>query len=215
MADNTHRFFVDESGRVHETSVSETLSRLVDFFPEVELASMEAEIMVERCHRLLAIERDARWAPFGLTGSRFILLRSLYSSEDRRMNMGQIAAQMNLEPNNVTQLVAALVAQGWVKKEADATDKRVIYACMTPAGEDLFTTAMEDGAERIRHAFSVLSVREREHLSHLLSKVRMHLLANASRLEEDHSSDRNRVASRSPSSRRRRNRASPETKPRS
>ena len=39
----------------------------------------------------------------------------------------------------------------------------------------------------------MLDDRERQNLSHLLAKVRMHLLANASRLDEDHSSDQNRV----------------------
>jgi DNA-binding MarR family transcriptional regulator len=189
-----HQFFVDDGGRLHESSVHDTLERLLILFPDIEPSSLEAEIAIERCHRLLALERDAGWAPLGLTGSRFVLLRNLYSSPDKRLSMGQIAARMNLEANNVTQLIAALVSQGWVTKENDRADKRVIYACITPDGEELFVRAMEDNAERIEHAFSVLSSRERLNLSHLLSKVRMHLLANASRLDGDHPMDRNRAA---------------------
>jgi DNA-binding MarR family transcriptional regulator len=155
---------------------------------------MEAEIMLERCHRLLALERDGQWAPLGLTGSRFILLRLLYTTPDKRLSMGQIAAQMNLEPNNVTQLIASLVRQGLVNKENDLADKRVIYANLTRDGEDVFLRAMRENAERVADALGVLNEHERQQLGHLLTKVRMHLLANASRLEEDHSSDSNRVA---------------------
>jgi hypothetical protein len=53
---------------------------------------------------------------------------------------------------------------------------------------------MEAGARRTKQALDVLDDRERQNLSHLLAKVRMHLLANASRLDEDHSSDKNRVS---------------------
>ena len=192
-----YRFFVDESGHLHESSVHESLTRLFEVFPEIEPRSMEAEIMLERCHRLLALERDAQWAPLGLTGSRFILLRQLYVAPDKRLNMGQIAAQMNLEPNNVTQIIAALVQQGLVRKEQDVTDKRVVYANLTPEGEALFERTMRDNAERIRHAFAVLEERERQTLTHLLTKVRMHLLADATRVQQDHPSDSNRLTSRS------------------
>jgi MarR family 2-MHQ and catechol resistance regulon transcriptional repressor len=188
-----YQFFVDGSGRLHESSVHDGLRMLFEVYPTLDLVSMEAEIMLERCHRLMALERDALWEPLGLTGSRFILLRLLYAAESQRLTMGQIAAQMNLEPNNVTQLVAWLVAQGLVQKEAASTDKRVTYAVLTPEGMKLFLTAMEAGARRTQQALDVLDDRERQNLSHLLTKVRMHLLANASRLDEDHSSDKNRI----------------------
>ena len=193
---------MDESGRLHESSVHESLVRLFEVYPEIDLVSMEAEIMLERCHRLMALERDSLWVPLGLTGSRFILLRLLYAAEGKRLTMGQIATQMNLEPNNVTQLVASLVTQGLVRKESDSSDKRVTKTVLTAEGEELFLTAMEAGAERTRHSLSVLDPRERQTLGHLLTKVRMHMLANASRLEEDHSSDRNRLAFKAPNSKR-------------
>jgi MarR family 2-MHQ and catechol resistance regulon transcriptional repressor len=189
-----NQFFVDESGRLHESSVYESLQKLYDVYPTLDLVSMEAEIMLERCHRLMALERDTQWAPLGLTGSRFILLRILYAAEDRRLTMGQISSQMNLEPNNVTQLVGALVTQGLVRKAQAGSDKRVIFAMLTPDGEDVFLRAMESSARRVDQALGVLDDRERLNLTHLLAKVRMHLLANASQLDEDHSSDQNRMS---------------------
>ena len=127
---------MDESGRLHESSVYESLRKLFEVYPALDLTSMEAEIMLERCHRLIALERDALWAPLGLTGSRFILLRLLYASADRRLAMGQIAAQMNLEPNNVTQLVGSLVTLGLIRKETASTDRRVTFAVLTSEGEE-------------------------------------------------------------------------------
>lgn len=190
----THQFFVDGDGKVHETSVFEAVSRLAELFPEVNPSALEAELMLERCHRLLALERDTQWAPYGLTGSRFILLRMLHSTQGGRLSMGHIAAQMNLEPNNVTQLVDSMVRQGLVRRQPAEDDKRVIYATLTQEGEELFTQVMSEGAARIERAFSVLNQREQQALSSLLSKVRMNLLTDASRLEdEDHSSDHNRA----------------------
>lgn len=191
-----HDFFVDESGRLHESAVHEILARLYTVYPSFDVISVEAETMLERCHRLLALEREALWAPLGLSGSRFLLLRLLYSSPGQRQTMGQIATHLNLEPNNITQLVSSMVDQGLVRKEKDRLDKRVIYAELTPEGEQRFVAAMAAIEELTRITLGVLDTRERQTLSHLLTKVRMHLLANASRLEEDHSTDRNALVNR-------------------
>lgn len=192
-----HQFFVDSDGRLRETPVSDVVAHLRELFPALDADSLEAEIMVERTHRLLAADRDAQWAPHGLTGSRFIILRNLYTAAHGRLSMGQIASVMNLEPNNITQLVGALEREGLVQRRTAEEDRRVIFASITPKGEALFNRVMLEGSERATHAFSVLSPRERQTLSHLLSKVRMHLLANASSLDADHPSDNNRAARRS------------------
>ena len=188
-----HRFLVDGQGRLHETSVSESVARLHDTFPEVDMSAFEAETMLERTHRLLALMRDTEWSQFGLTGSRFILLRLLYVSPSKRLTMSEIAAHMNLGQNGATQLVDAMCDAGLVRREPGGEDRRVIYAGLTPKGSSLFERVLPLTAQRVERVWAPLTRNEREVMRHLLAKVRMHLLATEGLLEEDHSSDTGRA----------------------
>ena len=196
MAGVNQRFFVDSKGRIHEASVSESVARLKEMFPEIDPSAIETQTMMERAHRLLANAREAEWSQWGLTGSRFILLRLLYSAPARRQTMSEIASHMNLGPNSVTQLIDAMAKGGLVQRETASEDKRVIYASLTEKGEALFAQVMPQTAKRVAQAFAPLSANERDILRHLLAKLRMHLLSNEALLEEDHPSDSSRGAPR-------------------
>jgi DNA-binding MarR family transcriptional regulator len=188
-----HRFEVDGKGRIHETSVSESMTRLQEMFPDIDRSALETQIMLERSHRLLANGRDAQWSEFGLTGSRYILLRLLYVSPSKRLTMGEIAANMNLGQNGVTQLVDAMADAGLVERKPGDEDRRVINANLTDKGAALFELVLPLTAKRIERAWAPLSQNERELLSHLLAKLRMHLLANEALLEDDHPSDQGQL----------------------
>jgi len=99
------QFVVAEDGGVYEASVRDTVNKLKELFPEIDPTSLEANLMLERSHRLLADQRESHWARYGLTGRRFILLRLLYTSHRKHLSMSEIATEMHLGMNNVTQLV--------------------------------------------------------------------------------------------------------------
>jgi MarR family 2-MHQ and catechol resistance regulon transcriptional repressor len=153
-------------------------------FPELDAAAWEAQVMLERTHRLLANLRDAHWTKYGLTGRRYILLRLLYTSPKRRLSMSEIASHMNLAPNNATQLIDGLERDGHVRREADAGDKRIVNAVLTTQGEALFVEVFPETAARIAGAWSDLTEQEKQLLSHLMARLRMHLLTQDARLRE-------------------------------
>src|SRR3990170_5843791 len=179
-----NQFVVSGDGRVRETSVQDSIQHLKDMFPDLDASAWEAQVMLERTHRLLANLRDAHWTKYGLTGRRFILLRLLYTSPQKRLSMSEVAAHMNLAPNNVTQLIDGLERDGHVHREADGEDKRIIYATLTHQGEALFIEVFPENASRIAGAWSDLTEQEKQLLSHLLARLRMHLLTQDARLRE-------------------------------
>ena len=179
-----NQFTVSGDGRVRETPVQESIQTLKAMFPDLDAAAWEAQVMLERAHRLLANLRDAHWTKYGLTGRRYILLRLLYTTPQKRLSMREIAAHMNLAPNNVTQLIDGLERDGHVRREADAADKRIVYTVLTPQGEELFIEVFPETADRISRAWSDLTEQEKQVLSHLLARLRMHLLTQDARLRE-------------------------------
>lgn len=179
-----NEFTVSGDGRVRETSVQESIEQLKAMFPEIDASAWEAEVMLERTHRLLANLRDSDWTKYGLTGRRFILLRLLYTSPQKRLSMSAVASHMNLAPNNVTQLIDGLERDGQVRRETDDGDKRIIYATLTGQGEALFVDAFPKTAGRIARAWSDLTEQEKQLLSHLLARLRMHMLTQDARLRD-------------------------------
>jgi len=170
------RFFESEDGAIHETSDRATVARLQELFPEIDALSLEAHIVFERTHNLLLNMREAAWASFGLTGRRFILLRLLYTSDRRRLSMGEIASQMNLGTNNVTQLVDGMERDGLVQRVTGPEDKRVVFASLTPQGEELFASVFPRNAQRIAQSWSAFTDEEKQTLTQLLLRLRIHLL---------------------------------------
>jgi MarR family 2-MHQ and catechol resistance regulon transcriptional repressor len=179
------RFVEDEDGHVYEASVRAAVAQLREFFPEIDATSLEAHIVLERTHSLLLNMREAAWASFGLTGRRFILLRLLYTSDRRRLSMGEIASQMNLGTNNVTQLVDGMERDGLVHRVTGPEDKRVVFATLTPQGEELFASVFPRNAQRIEDSWSALTEDEKKTLTQLLVRLRVHLLNDESGARAD------------------------------
>jgi DNA-binding MarR family transcriptional regulator len=173
----TQQFEVSGEGMVRESSVREAVSLLKERFTEIDSLALEAHLMLERTHSLLAEMRSTLWANKGLTGRhRFPLLRLLYLADGHRMTMGTIASSLGIGTNNTTQLIEGMVREGLVTRQQDPDDKRVFYAELTSRAEDLFADLFPRNAQRVREAWAPLSAREKSVLVHLLARVRMHLL---------------------------------------
>lgn len=179
-----HQFLVSDDGAVHEVVVDEWLEHLRQQFPDLDYEAWQSQVMMERTYRLLAGLRDTEWNTRGLTPRRFILLRLLYTSKEKRLSMGEIATQMNLAANNATQLVAGLERDGYLTRETGDEDKRLIYALLSKQGEGIFAEVFPEKARMVSKAWSGLSDTEKSVLSHLLAKLRMHLLTTDSHLRE-------------------------------
>jgi MarR family 2-MHQ and catechol resistance regulon transcriptional repressor len=179
-----HEFATSDDGRLHEVSARDIVGRLQELFPSINPASIEAQLMIERSHRLLANQRDSHWSSFGLTPRRFILLRLLYTSAPRRRSMGDIVAQMHLSNTNVTQLIDGLVRDGLVQRESAAGDKRVVYAVLTEHGEELFEAVFPQTSARIMQAWARFTDEEKLTLIDLLARLRLHLIGEDAGLDD-------------------------------
>jgi MarR family 2-MHQ and catechol resistance regulon transcriptional repressor len=172
-----YQFDVTPDGFIRESAVNAMVSKLKDSFPETDALALEAHLMLGMTYSYLAdVKKDFR-AKFGITGRRFTVLRLLYLAEGRRLSMGTIAANLEIGTNNTTQLVDGLVRDGLVERMTAPDDKRVIYAVLSKAGAELFAHAFPLNAARLKETWAPLSDREKQLLIHLLSRIRLSLLA--------------------------------------
>ena len=87
--------------------------------------------------------------------------------------MTELAGQLHLSPSGLTRRLDRLVREGLVAREACPTDRRVVYAVLTPAGRELWRQAAPDHVAGVRrHLIDRLDERSSEHLAETLEQVR-------------------------------------------
>ncbi|MEX1043400.1 MAG: MarR family transcriptional regulator [Acidimicrobiia bacterium] len=70
------------------------------------------------------------------------------------MTMSELANQLSLTNGGVTRMVDKMADAGLIRREACATDRRVSYAVLTPAGIDKWTEASLIHVEDLRREFT-------------------------------------------------------------
>jgi DNA-binding MarR family transcriptional regulator len=81
---------------------------------------------------MAALESDL--TPHGLTMGDYEVLVWLSEAEQNRMRMCDLAGALQLSPSGLTRRLDGMVKNGWVERASCASDRRVMWAHLTPAG---------------------------------------------------------------------------------
>ena len=126
-----------------------------------------------------ALESDL--APFGLTNGDYEVLVRLSEAESERLRMCDLATALQLSPSGLTRRLDGLVTTGLVERVASPSDRRVMFAALTPAGRaKLGETAPDHVASVRKHFFKGLSRDQVQSLGEIFEAVRTNLTACAS-----------------------------------
>lgn len=98
-----------------------------------------------------AMEDDL--APFGLTTGDYEVLVRLSEAEDERLRMCDLASALHLSPSGLTRRLDGLVKGGYVERVGSPTDRRVMFAALTPAGHAKLAEAAPDHVASVRNRF--------------------------------------------------------------
>jgi DNA-binding MarR family transcriptional regulator len=108
----------------------------------------------------------------GLTVTDFDALHQLMRAEAGRMRRTDLAGAVGLTPSGVCRLLAGLEQAGLVRSADSASDARVSYACITPAGRQAFAAAAADHVAGLRALFAErFDADELAALVHLLGRL--------------------------------------------
>ncbi|HAS04158.1 MAG TPA: MarR family transcriptional regulator [Dehalococcoidia bacterium] len=83
-----------------------------------------------------------------------------YISQHGKTNLSGLAAGINVTPANVTGIVDRLVAQGFVTRNPDSADRRVIWLGVTEIGESTLSNLREGRSGKMRELLECLSDNE-------------------------------------------------------
>ncbi|WP_408892451.1 MarR family winged helix-turn-helix transcriptional regulator [Paenibacillus taichungensis] len=97
------------------------------------------------------------------------IIYALYNNS--RMTMAEIAKKIGKDKSTVTALVDKLVRNGYVAKDRDATDSRIVHVTLTAKGEEL-KPVFEHISRRMLDAFYAdVTEAEKKELLRILMKI--------------------------------------------
>jgi DNA-binding MarR family transcriptional regulator len=103
----------------------------------------------------------------------FEMLAAIAASEQERMKMGDLAEALVITRGGLTKLVDRLVKAGLIERTFCDTDRRVSYATLLPAGNDLLEEMVPVVSGELNLAFAArLSERQADELRTTLDSVR-------------------------------------------
>ena len=108
----------------------------------------------------------------GSSMSRFDVLANLARCPEYTASTSQLSGMLLASKGNITRLLDRMVADGLIKREMNAEDKRVSEVRMTSAGETLFQSLVTDHESWIDNLFTTLSNTELNHLIGVMEKLR-------------------------------------------
>jgi DNA-binding MarR family transcriptional regulator len=118
----------------------------------------EARYVLRKVFRI--VEEQAK--EFDIDPLAHQALIQIYGSPDMRMQVNQVAARLDIAPAFASSLVRALVEKGFVTREPDERDKRIIYVAVTDHGRSTLSEIDERVKFHVDYFTGQLSKEQRE-----------------------------------------------------
>lgn len=121
--------------------------------------------------------RKAHWNPkhvHRLKPSEFIMLYTIANTDDCNdtgLMVSQISSLLGIASPTVTQLVKGLKTKGFLEKEPDLIDKRIVRINLSEKGEDLVKKASEEFYATFNGLAEYLGEKKSDELADLLFEV--------------------------------------------
>ena len=134
-----------------------------------ETRTLDTFIKLTRCTNTLLSRLAERATIDDLTPSRFAVLEALYHLGT--MTHGEISRKVLKSISDITTVIDNLERDGFVRRERDAQDRRVIYVHITETGTAKLESVLPQHVAALVEEFSVLSESEQETLAFLCRKL--------------------------------------------
>ena len=136
---------------------------------EEQVRALNAFINLVRGSDSLMRRLAAELEPLGLTPGQFGVLEALYHLGP--MCQKTLGEKLLRSGGNITLVVDNLSKHGWVRRERQADDRRMVQIHLTPRGRTLITRAFPKHAEAVVREMSALEPREQEALRRICRKL--------------------------------------------
>ena len=134
-----------------------------------ERRALDTFIKLSRCTNSLLTRLMERNTLGDITPSQFAVLEALFHLGS--MTQGEISTKVLKSGSNMTTVIDNLERDGYVQRERDAKDRRVINVHLTDTGKRKIEAVLPGHIAALVDEFSVLSASEQQTLAELCKKL--------------------------------------------
>jgi len=109
-------------------------------------------------------------AAYGLTPVQQLVLAAVYQEEG--LSAGDLGKKLTLDPATLSGVLDRMVERGWIVKQTDPEDKRVLQIRLTDQARDLEPTLMQERDRANDEILGNLSLEEKVLLKRLLKDLK-------------------------------------------
>ena len=131
--------------------------------------ALDAYSMLQRAASMAAAQVELAVHPFGLSASQFGVLETLQSRGP--VHQQELAEALGRSKAQMTAIIDALEARGWVRRERHATDRRFISVYLTDDGRDVLGSTAPARSDAIVAIMAELSGEQRARLARLCRRL--------------------------------------------
>lgn len=118
-----------------------------------------------------ALDRQLRETA-GINHAHYGILAMLSAQADRTLSMSALAHQTATSPSRLSHAVASLEQRGWVERSQCTEDKRMQFAALTAAGQELLDAVAPDHVATVRRlVFDQLTDADVEDLRRVMTRI--------------------------------------------
>lgn len=126
----------------------------------------EAEYMINR----LIYKHYKQYLNSGITTQQAVVLDIVYLA--KRITVGEIAIEMNISSSAVSQLIAKLEKNKYIKREINLQNRREVFITLAENGLEYFSKQDYVEQQIADKIYSKLSSKELDELEHIVGKLR-------------------------------------------
>jgi DNA-binding MarR family transcriptional regulator len=153
-------------------AVDEILGQWARVRPELDVSAMEVFGRLHRSFLLYRFGIIARFSEVGTTEPGFDVLAALRRcGPDQRLSAGELARQTLVTTGGLSLRLKRLEREGYLRRERDPDDQRMVYVELTDAGRELVDRAADAHFENLSRMLEGLAPDERDDLARLLGRL--------------------------------------------
>ena len=127
--------------------------------------------------RLLRTVFERRVRAFGLTRAQWLVIARVHRRPG--LSQSEVADLLEIEKASAGRLIDRMEAKGWLKRHADASDRRINRLHLTAEGNRLHAAIWPIAEATVDEALGDLSAKERRALTGFMTRVKAKLQALA------------------------------------
>jgi MarR family 2-MHQ and catechol resistance regulon transcriptional repressor len=131
--------------------------------------ALDAYSTLQRAASMAAAQVEQAVHPFGLSASQFGVLETLQSRGP--VHQQELAEALGRSKAQMTAIIDALEARGWVRRERHATDRRFISVYLTDDGREVLVSTAPARSDAIVAIMAELSGEQRARLARLCRRL--------------------------------------------